>query len=447
MAKNKFSSGANRGRAGARAGCCLVLLLLVGYPSPQTLSACAMSALISREGHTLDEFAGVGPGEQYWHYDDPWDYFGFVMANSTSGFNNDGYGVVAYSDGNPQLAPNTRWYKRVKQSSDFNRTWYTGPYPGPDDGAHSAWDVLDTALAELRDGPPRPAIVLCHARAASGHTFGNHPFTFEGEGKTFSFMHNGWCHGARNFMIERVRALDPEWFKDHPSENFSEEDPLQWVDSELLFHYLLAHIAAAEGEVMAGLKKGLAGLRQQLEHPQSGSYNFVMSDGANLYLFRNTSAGSGYKLSYKAFKGFYAARTQYPGSGDIELKQLELVVLSRDRQPARYPDFHLYAEEEGAADVSRDGGDVLRLTVAPNPFAAITELRITGRAGQAFGAAIFDLRGRKVWSGTGVIPDMGIRELGWDGRDSDEKRLAAGVYLVQVRVGEKSVSGKLVLLE
>lgn len=447
MVENLISSGKERGRAVVWAGACLFLLLLGALASPQTLSGCVMSALISREGRTLDDFATEGPGTLYWHYDDPWDYLAFVMTNSTSGYNNDGYGVVAYSAGDPQLAPSARWYKRVKQSSDFNRVYYSGPYFGWDSSAQGGWDVLDTALAELRGGQMQPAIVLCHARSASGHTFGNHPFTFAGAGRTFSFMHNGWCGGARNFMIAGIRALDPDWFKLHPSEYFGLGDPLVWVDSELLFHYLLAHIAAAGGETLTGLKKGLAGLRQQLAHPQSGVYNFVLSDGDRLYLFRSTAIGSGYKLSYKEFKGFFAVRTLYPGGGDVELKQNELVVLSRDRQPLHHQDFHLFPEEPGYASGVRDGSEMIRLGVFPNPFAAGTDLRITGPAGQEFEATVFDLRGREVWSLTGVMPAAGVREIAWDGRESHGRALAAGVYLIRVRVGESCVFRRVARVE
>ncbi|MDD4223815.1 MAG: class II glutamine amidotransferase [Candidatus Cloacimonetes bacterium] len=425
-----------------------ILVTLFCLLVPKGLEACAMSALISREGYTLDEFAEADPRPEYWRYNDPWDYLAFVMANSTSNYNNDGYGVVAYSEGVPLLDGSRKWYKRVKLASDFNRVYYTGPYPGWDNAGQGNWDVLDWALDALKHGGLDPALVLCHARSASGHTYGNHPFTFETAGRTFSFMHNGWCGGARNLMIERIRALDPEWFKRHPSEFFGLDDPLLWVDSELLFHYLLAHVEASGEDVLTGLKKGLAGLKYQLEHPQSGIYNFVLTDGERLYLFRNTpqlGSGSGYKLSYKAHKGFYAARTLYPGGGDVELGPRELVVLARDRQPAHYPGFHLWPSPEGVAGAGRDGGETPRLAVSPNPFAVATELRITGKGGQAFEAGIYDLRGRKVWSSLGVLPEAGIRKIGWEGQDSEGKRLAAGIYLIRVRVGEQQVTGKLVL--
>lgn len=71
MLENLISSGKERGRAVVWAGACLFLLLLGALASPQTLSGCVMSALISREGRTLDDFAAEGPGTLYWHYDDP----------------------------------------------------------------------------------------------------------------------------------------------------------------------------------------------------------------------------------------------------------------------------------------------------------------------------------------------------------------------------------------
>ncbi len=445
MATKKFRATANLTRRAYR-GMFLALLLLFNLPG--CLGCCTMTAILAREGFSLDAVPAVGPPQQYWHYDDPWDYLSFLMANSTQSWNNDGYGVVAYSAGETHLGAGHSWYKRVKQSSDFGRVWYTGPYPGLSDSSHSSgWDVLDTAAAEIRSGQIQPAIVLGHARSASNHTLGNHPFTFTSQGRTFSFMHNGWCGGARNFMIERVNALDPEWFKRNPSELFRQPDPLQWVDSELLFHYLLCHIAASEYDVMAGLKKGLAGLKYQLEHPQSGVYNFVFCDGARLYLFHNTPTSSGYKLSYKAGKAFYAARTLYPAAGDIELKPLELVVLSRDRDPAHFPDFHLWPDHTGMAQARRDRIDPASLSVSPNPCFGSATIALHGKPGAKVEAWIYDFRGRKVWSSGQAEINMEAAAIVWDGRDEDGTALPAGIYLIRARVGEEFVTGRLVLVK
>lgn len=65
--------------------CLLAVLLLELVPGlGQTrLSACAMSALISVNGQALDQFPREGKALDFRDYNDPWDYFGFVMANST----------------------------------------------------------------------------------------------------------------------------------------------------------------------------------------------------------------------------------------------------------------------------------------------------------------------------------------------------------------------------
>ncbi len=434
----------------------LLLALLCWFPLPR-LSACAMSALISVQRSTLDDFPSLGSAANYTEYNDPWDYFAFVMANSTPYLNSDGYGVVAYRDGNPVLRSREMWYKRVTTPADFNATYYTGQYL-EQGGQNLIWnhDVLDAALFGVQSGSGSPAIVLCHARNATGLTYGNHPFWFELGGRTFTFMHNGFCNSARAFMINRINQLNPgvNWFALHPSNHFGNANPLQWVDTEVFFHYLMCHISASQNDVLYGLNNALARLRPYLLNYQTGIFNFVMSDGSRLYVFRNSpTEGSSHQLSYKVFPGqFIAVRTQYPGPRDIELKPLELVVLSRSEAPAHFRDFTLPAFEprgiqpETAACAGKPGENTPAVLAGPNPFSGSTTLRIRMDGGGLLTACIYNSRGERVWQEERYYAEAGIAALTWNGIDRRGKPVPSGVYIIQAEIGRQVHTARVVLV-
>lgn len=311
-----------------------------------SLSACAMSALIADQGHILADFTQTGLAMNYGEYNDPWDYFGFVMANSTATTNNDGYGIAAYRNGDAYVHPDSMWFKRVLSSVDLGQTYYTGRYLDPN-YQNSSWDydILDLAMNEIKTEADSAAIVLCHARNATGASMGNHPFWFQHNGKTYTFMHNGNSRSAKYYMINRINQMNPgvSWFSQNPSNYFNNPDATQWVDSELLFRYIMCHIIANQDDALAGLNNALKGISTYIDNVTHGVFNFIMSDGSRLYAFRSTpltGTGSQYKLSYRDFPGqFQAIRTQIPSAGDIQLQLQELVVFSRDQSPMHYPNF------------------------------------------------------------------------------------------------------------
>ena len=105
-----------------------VLMSLTFWLAVAVLPACAMSAVIATEGNCLAEFPQQGSGNQYSQYNDPWDYLGFVMANSRPSTNSDGYGVVGYTGDSYQLEEQHKWFKRVVRPADFDAVYYTGSF-------------------------------------------------------------------------------------------------------------------------------------------------------------------------------------------------------------------------------------------------------------------------------------------------------------------------------
>ncbi len=431
------------------------LLPLFGGLPVARLEACAMSALIARRNCTLDTFPVVDQVPDYWDYNDPWDYFAFVMANSFEHYNDDGYGVAVWRDNDPVLRSRGMWYKRVLEQQDFGGTYYTGQYLQYG-GQFGLWeqDILDQALLGVQSGEGAPVIALLHARNASGLTYGNHPFWFNYGGRSFGFMHNGVCNNARTFMINAVNQLHPDldWFASYPSNHFNNHNPAQWVDSEVLFHYIMAHIMAAGGNVLSGLQSALRGIETYLISYSSGAYNFIMTDGSQLYAFRNTPPNSSYRLSYRSLRGqIYALRTLVPDPEDTEIKQMELVVFSRTGKPRHYPNFthRLVISELAGHNQSgqRHKPEFIPplFSVGPNPFFASTTLHLRLDEPGRLQVKIFNLRGELVWETTRDYALPCQAHMQWDGQDRRGRKLPPGIYLLRGSFGRHRFSLRLSL--
>lgn len=424
------------------------------------LSACAMSAIMAMPGHTLSEFQPNGSARDYRNYDDPWDYLGFVMANSSAYTNEDGYGMVAYAENEPYLNSRRMWYKRIREAADFGNVYYTGHYLNQEE-IQDIWnyDILDNALFALQHGEEPAKLVMCHARNASGITYGNHPFTFERRGRTFSFMHNGNCNVARSYMIDQINLMNPgtNWFNQYPSNYFRQSNPLLWVDTEVMFHYIMSHIINSQDNVLAGLNKALAGIRHYTGNPNSGVYNFMMSDGSNLYVFRSTpvsGSNSHYKLSYRAFRdSFYGVRTQAPLEGDIELQAQELVVFSQDQLPRHFQNFGLATLQHFGEDIEytryRNPNElpVSEISISPNPFRGSTSFRIKLATATRLVFRIFNARGETVWQSQQDIGQPGPASINWDGTDKQGRNVSAGLYFYKAEMGNEVQTGRLIKVQ
>jgi len=436
----------------------LILGLIFCVVQVPGLFACVMSAMIS--SRSLSSFPAQGLSDEYTAYNDPWDYFGFVMANSRVYSNSDGYGTVAYNESNLFLGQNQRWYKRVTAAKDFGNKFYTGRYPDSG-GDSSLWnhDVLDRALYSSLSGGSSSHTIMIHGRSASAVTFGNHPFVYQLRDRSLAFMHNGNCVSARNYMIQRIREINPyeNWFLSHPSDYIGLTYPYQWVDSELMFHFIVNHILLKDNDVLAGIGAALWELMPWMSGYGAPSFNFIMADGERLYAFRNTpvvGSNSHYKLSYKGSEtGFWAIRTLYPQPGDVQLQQMELVAFNRIGPPQHYPgliDLHPIPlgsvgnpTHPGKATPSFNPG----LFLYPNPLASGSEqlnlkLWMNELSGRIDGSvSIYNMRAQLVYSS----PMLAI-----DGKallSLNLPKLSAGLYLCSVRVGSQVKMAKFSILD
>ena len=363
---------------------------------------------------------------------------------------------MAYSLEQKELSQRQSWYKRVKKSADFGATFYNGAYfedelPGAD-----RLEAFDQALESVQSGTSHTGIVLCHARNATGPTLGNHPFIFEHLGRTYSFMHNGNCNGARSSMIQSINEMHPgyNWFERHPSNYFGDNDPSHWVDTEVLFYYIMSYVIAQNGNTLDGMQRALAKIRSYLLQTNNGVFNFVLSDGERLYVFRSSPTSGGnasYRLSYKTFRDqFYGIRTQKPQEGDTELLPMELVVFSHDKEPAHYPDFPQYDFGNDPQPVhfwrNRLEDIAPALIISPNPTGGTTKLKVVLIEAGSVGTKIYNLKGEEVWHERIPHKPPGMITVNWDGRDLNGRLLAAGIYFVRIDAGVFVRFGKIVRL-
>ena len=281
----------------------IVFLLLLSIGS---LCACDMFALLLKEGNSFSDCP-----------DEVTTFFDFLTTRSNPSTNDDGYGIIAYREGNRRLTSDDYWYK-------------TGNGSGYGDGNE---DPLDDALAAILDADNHYFMVIGHARAASG-AIGSHPFSIEGDNATFTMCHNGVINSSLRIAI--MEYLGENWFEEYPSNWFGEYGYAgSFIDSELYFHYLVKEIMLAGNDVMGGVENALEETNLLGENVAGNvlrahcSANFFFADGENLYAFRNTnSVLTSYKLSWEETDEMFGVKTQTDLTNP--LVQNELICFKRD---------------------------------------------------------------------------------------------------------------------
>ncbi len=269
------------------------VFLIVLIIKVSILTSCDMFVLLGINDNDLMTI-DVSPGR----LDDPLDYFAFLQSNSGDiPLNNDGYGIVAYNVGSQTILPHYRWYKTGYQ------TWYDNSNPD---------EPLNNALMTLMPDDS-VSIIMGHARNGTGGN-GNHPLLFEHDGVTYSFMHNGFY--SSQVKQDIIEFLGSVWFHQHPSQWEGEYyDVNSFIDSELLFHYLMYYIIQTPDNIPLALKKafnnknvGNSDLEYLLKYNDSAKVNFVLSNGEDSYVYRSTKLiGTSYNLSYETFNNQFIA--------------------------------------------------------------------------------------------------------------------------------------------
>jgi hypothetical protein len=315
-------------------------MILSSMVMAQESHNCDFGAVLTLEGYIIPEIPQNDDPPP--PFDDPDDFFyEFIM---DCNYNLDGYGIIYLKDKETAIPEDQRWY-----SSD--------PYPyGPLNDAHQV----------IMNPSNHAVMVMAHARSGTGGS-GHHPFTFKWKGRTYAFMHNGsitdnikyalWNELYNWYVYEN--DVEP-WFDQHPS-NWN-PNPGIWddfIDSELLFHWIMKNIIDHNNSTFAGLHAALtAHVRTNPPPPPSptidlydqfivpfpiNTINFVLFDGESLYVYRNTPWNDNiHNISYKEFdSGFVGVKTQDNIEDDINncVPQFTLVHITRDASPVEFANF------------------------------------------------------------------------------------------------------------
>ncbi len=412
-----------------------------------TIQACDMSAVIMKRGTVLADFYTTLTTPGFSDFNVPNDYLAYVINRSQSAINNDGYGILYYPEDNYQLTPDNYWYKYVHSAADANHIYYTGNYFV----STNAPDVFDVALKKMSSPDVDAAIVMCHSRNASTNPFapGNHPFRMDLNDRTYALMHNGFVSQVtRTFMINEINILDPEWFTEH-APNYYDFDfalyPSYWIDSEVLFNYLMCHIQACNSDVYTGMRLGLIKLADFMKL-STNVVNFVFSDGQNLYAFRSTplsGVNSNYKLSFKYNeRGFWGVRTGLPNADETQVDYNELAVFTNEGLIELYPGF--LDDIPVITHRSTNGQPPIQTritgTVAQPDYIGIN-VSFTLTEPSRIKLSLYNLKGQLVNRITDKYMETGIYTLNWNGRDTKGRLSAQGIYYLEMKKGnQRSVS-------
>jgi len=272
-------------------------------PAVARTGECDFMALVSQEGTWICDLDD-GNEDQYQNYADAGDYFQFLKNNSEDEpGNNDGYGVIYYNK-NPWLKASQRFHQVGED------TYYT---QGMDPEWQPVWQLeMDFAMVAIIDQCSNQArMVMGHDRAGTGGD-GNHPFWFDWKGKTYTFMHNGSIGDPlKAALLDELYYAG--WFLDptHVSNWYGDTTyPINygtWIDSEVLFHYIMYYVIQKHGRVAESIYEALSQDDLFDEFYVHGYVlNFVLSDGEGLYLFKSSPNYSGYRMSYKFYESGYA---------------------------------------------------------------------------------------------------------------------------------------------
>ncbi len=319
----------------------LSLVIALNISNNPLYSDCDYIVMIAEEGKSIADIVENNNSDDF---DNPEVMFSYFKNRSTQNRNNDGYGVFCYLDSSQNLSENQQFLQ-----TGFDTSFETNP------------DKLKEAENYLYSSVNDVSIVLAHARKTSQGAYGSHPFKFNyksfeknnsnnSKSSTYTFQHNGDCTPLRENMFNYLINRDEKWFEKHPS-NWADNslDYNQWIDSELLFQFIMSFIIDNDGDILRGMKaaltyKGEYGDFYKSFHGYFNTFriNITLSDGKDVYIFRNTRLnGNSFNLSYKKYdNGLLSIKTQATIPGGNRIGQFSLTKFSRNGEIFTNPDIY-----------------------------------------------------------------------------------------------------------
>ncbi len=364
----------------------ITLLFVMSFVSISLYADCDMMAMIAKKGNSISWISGFE--DNYVAPDDPHDLFLFLEHYSPS--NPDGYGIIYInSEGNiPEIeypdiigsptqlydVSEQAWYVIPNvQNGNYTIPIYDGPY--------------EDAKLKILNSDNDVSIVMGHVRNATGTTTGNHPFQIicdtngDDEDETYMFMHNGNVTDMVSTFRTEILGIDNYWFDNNPSNWEGDSGSISgWIDSEMYFHYIIAHIKNANGDVVKGIYEALSNpaIYSGTTSINSGMLNnnvdanFVLTDGNNIYLYRNCDDDN-HRLSYKKLSnGFTEVKTQH-GSGVDMMPQNSFAVISQYNSTL----IQFFLQQDGFQNIAFEKGSITDDLNYQN-FSGLPRLFITG---------------------------------------------------------------------
>jgi len=232
-----------------------------------------------------------------------------------------------------------------------------GDSPTMERGAIRAWNDANYSTVVTAINTSEPKVVLGHIRNCvsgccdhGGDSIPNpHPFYRTKNGKTWTFEHNGVIDKdpLRGFIGDTYLYANAPFGSDVAS--CYTEDPYDdstVVDSELYFLFLLKSIEDNNWNANKGITEALSTI---IANGETGSINFLMSDGMRIWAFRRGTDTHTLYYTYNQAQGYAATASQPPsGTSDpnwIEMTSQQLVVLTSDNEPVIINDVRNYVEE------------------------------------------------------------------------------------------------------
>lgn len=205
--------------------------------------------------------------------------------------------------------------------------------------------LFDDAVDALEISNPR--IVMGHVRNSTNveGIDDPHPFIRRYGGRSYSFIHNGMVNTDQIFQL--ITSADDTWLTAYPPTDYDGE----YVDSEIYFLWILLNIHQQNGNIMQALKSALTPIRNS---NNNATMNFVLSDGMDLYAYRNCGTSDTthpleyfyYEYQHQPNRNYYytGVMTVPPAMLDSDfishqMEINELVFLSSTGNIVRLPDF------------------------------------------------------------------------------------------------------------
>jgi hypothetical protein len=284
------------------------------------------------------------------------------LIESSAPPNDDGYGVVYYDD--DYIVEDSQKFYQVGQGGNSYQNGDT--------------QQMNAAFAAIESSNSYARIVFGHARNGTGGV-GSHPFTHEWNGRTYALQHNGSLTADMKSRI--LGGLnDRGWFEQFPpgewgNWNGTPYNVNLWIDSELLFHYLMYYIIEAEGDVLSGVRSAFTeenfhgcNVYAAIQDHGNNKVNFVFTDGESIFVFRNR-VDSTHELSLRTYdSGIIGVATRYGntwnGNGN-DLPQFSMTILPPSGSPIIMHDF--LSEPGAVADSKRyhNGSNWVSFPVLP----------------------------------------------------------------------------------